>query len=110
MVERCRRQNTEGRMTDEELAAELGITVEELKARDEASHLLNSPDCDEIMLALDRLGWCVRIKSPETPEEATRKWPLNGPTDYCPDWCDPCDVSSKPKPTLVWSSDATKEE
>jgi hypothetical protein len=61
--------------------------------------------CDNVMLALDILGWCVRIKNPKTPEEATRKWLLNYdwdlptglniPRDFCPDWCEPHDAWKK---------------
>jgi hypothetical protein len=56
---------------------------------DTAMEITSTPKCDEIMLALDTLGWWLVMNRPLEPGEIPRKWPLNGPTDYCPDWCAP---------------------
>lgn len=51
---------------------------------DEASMLLESPEVDEIVCALDRLGWMIVVK----PELGERRWLMNGPGP-CPAWADP---------------------
>jgi hypothetical protein len=76
---------------------------------DDLCALTNTRLCDQIMIALDRMGWRLVQKGLE-PGEVPRKWPLNFHTEHCPDWCSSVEelaatVKPKPKPELVWSEE-----
>ena len=40
---------------------------------------------DDIMIALDKLGWKVVSQIPDLPFDD--KWPMSEHSDHCPRWC-----------------------
>jgi hypothetical protein len=57
------------------------------EAMEHALALVETPECDAILLAFDMLGWRL-VPKEQAPYPGPCKWPLNGPTDYLPDWCE----------------------
>jgi hypothetical protein len=60
--------------------------AEQAELLDWANKVTSTLKCDDIMLALDVLGWKVVQKEPSNPPV---KWPLSDYGEclrYCPDW------------------------
>ena len=79
------------------------VTIDEMDvdneiAADEAAvDIVSNVIKDEVVWAIDRLGWALVPKRPLEPGEAPPKWPIYGPSDYCPDWCEPRGGLVKPR-------------
>jgi hypothetical protein len=59
----------------------------EYELADEASELLDCPEVDEFVRALDRLGWMIVVKPEIAATNGDRRWLMNGPGP-CPAWAD----------------------